>query len=179
MVADEVHRHPPTRRTQSRFYGECDSGTEYSIEEGSRTQVGTEITLFLSEDCLEFANEYRMREVITKYCSFMPVNIYLSTPKPSRNMETIDEADLREDDVIVERIHEDAKTEEKENENGEKEVVEVSPAKDRVKINKRPVSLSDTHPLWTKQPKDCTDEEYKNFTVRSSTTIRSRCSGSI
>ncbi len=104
-----------------------------------------------------------MREVITKYCSFMPVNIYLSNAEAEQEYETIDEADLREDDVIVERIHEDAKTEEKENENGEKEVVEVSPAKDRVKINKRPVSLSDTHPLWTKQPKDCTDEEYKEF----------------
>ena len=53
-------------------------------------------------------------------------------------------SELRDDDVVVEHIHEDAKTEEKENENGEKEVVEVSPAKDKVKINKRPVSLSDT-----------------------------------
>ena len=164
MVADEVHIDTLSYQKDSKpVHWECDGGTEYSIEEGSRTQVGTEITLFLSEDCLEFANEYRMREVITKYCSFMPVNIYLSNAEAEQEYETIDEADLREDDVIVERIHEDAKTEEKENENGEKEVVEVSPAKDRVKINKRPVSLSDTHPLWTKQPKDCTDEEYKEF----------------
>ena len=162
MVADEVHIDTLSYQKDAKpVHWECDGGTEYSIEEGSRTQVGTEITLFLSEDCLEFANEYRMREVITKYCSFMPVNIYLSNAEAEQEYETIDEADLREDDVIVERIHEDAKTEEKENENGEKEVVEVSPAKDRVKINKRPVSLSDTHPLWTKQPKDCTDEEYK------------------
>ena len=164
MVADEVHIDTLSYQKDAKpVHWECDGGTEYSIEEGSRTQVGTEITLFLSEDCLEFANEYRMREVITKYCSFMPVNIYLSNAEAEQEYETIDEADLREDDVIVERIHEDAKTEEKENENGEKEVVEVSPAKDRVKINKRPVSLSDTHPLWTKQPKDCTDEEYKEF----------------
>ena len=164
MVADEVHIDTLSYQKDAKpVHWECDGGTEYSIEEGSRTQVGTEITLFLSEDCLEFANEYRMREVITKYCSFMPVNIYLSSAEAEQEYETIDEADLREDDVIVERIHEDAKTEEKENENGEKEVVEVSPAKDRVKINKRPVSLSDTHPLWTKQPKDCTDEEYKEF----------------
>ena len=162
MVADEVHIDTLSYQKDAKpVHWECDGGTEYSIEEGSRTQVGTEITLFLSEDCLEFANEYRMREVITKYCSFMPVNIYLSNAEAEQEYETIDEAELREDDVIVERIHEDAKTEEKENENGEKEVVEVSPAKDRVKINKRPVSLSDTHPLWTKQPKDCTDEEYK------------------
>ena len=164
MVADEVHIDTLSYQKDAKpVHWECDGGTEYSIEEGNRTQVGTEITLFLSEDCLEFANEYRMREVITKYCSFMPVNIYLSNAEAEQEYETIDEADLREDDVIVERIHEDAKTEEKENENGEKEVVEVSPAKDRVKINKRPVSLSDTHPLWTKQPKDCTDEEYKEF----------------
>ena len=164
MVADEVHIDTLSYQKDAKpVHWECDGGTEYSIEEGSRTQVGTEITLFLSEDCLEFANEYRMREVITKYCSFMPVNIYLSNAEAAQEYETIDEADLREDDVIVERIHEDAKTEEKENENGEKEVVEVSPAKDRVKINKLPVSLSDTHPLWTKQPKDCTDEEYKEF----------------
>ncbi|MDD6325360.1 MAG: molecular chaperone HtpG [Lachnospiraceae bacterium] len=164
MVADEVHIDTLSYQKDAKpVHWECDGGTEYSIEEGSRTQVGTEITLFLSEDCLEFANEYRMREVITKYCSFMPVNIYLSNAEAEQEYETIDETDLREDDVIVERIHEDAKTEEKENENGEKEVVEVSPAKDRVKINKRPVSLSDTHPLWTKQPKDCTDEEYKEF----------------
>ena len=164
MVADEVHIDTLSYQKDAKpVHWECDGGTEYSIEEGSRTQVGTEITLFLSDDCLEFANEYRMREVITKYCSFMPVDIYLSNAEAEQEYETIDEADLRDDDVIVERIHEDAKTEEKENENGEKEIVEVSPAKDRVKINKRPVSLSDTHPLWTKQPKDCTDEEYKEF----------------
>ena len=93
----------------------------------------------------------------------MPVQIFLSKANAPQQYETIDEEELREDDVIVERIHEDAKTEEKENENGEKEVVEVSPARDRVKINQRPVSLSDTHPLWTKHPNDCTEEEYKDF----------------
>ena len=93
----------------------------------------------------------------------MPVEIFLSKANAEPEYETIDEADLRDDDVVVEHIHEDAKTEEKENENGEKEVVEVSPARDRVKINKRPVSLSDTHPLWTKHPNECTDEEYKEF----------------
>ena len=104
-----------------------------------------------------------MREVIEKYCSFMPVDIYLSKEDAPQEYETIDEADLRDDDVVVEHIHEDAKTEEKENENGEKEIVEVSPAREKVKINKRPVSLSDTKPLWTKHPNECTDEEYKEF----------------
>ena len=164
MVADEVHIDTLSyKKDAAPVHWECDGGTEYSMEEGSRTEVGTEITLFLSEDSLEFANEYRAREVIEKYCSFMPVEIFLSKANAEQQYETIDESELREDDVVVERIHEDAKTEEKENENGEKEVVEVSPARDRVKINKRPVSLSDTHPLWAKHPNDCTDEEYKEF----------------
>ena len=164
MVADEVHIDTLSYQKDAKpVHWECDGGTEYSIEEGSRTQVGTEITLFLSEDCLEFANEYRMREVITKYCSFMPVNIYLSNAEAEQEYETIDEADLREDDVIVERIHEDAKTEEKENENGEKETVETEPAKEKYKILKRPVALNDTTPLWSKHPNECTDEEYRDF----------------
>lgn len=164
MVADEVHIDTLSyKEGATPVHWECDGGTEYTLEEGSRTQVGTEITLFLGEDSLEFANEYRAREIIEKYCSFMPVQIFLSKANAEQQYETIDESELRDDDVIVERIHEEAKTEEKENENGEKEVVEVSPARDRVKINKRPVSLSDTHPLWTKHPNDCTEEEYKEF----------------
>ena len=140
-----------------------DGGTEYDMQDGDRTTVGTEITLFLNDESLEFCNEYRMREVIEKYCSFMPVNIYLSKANAEQEYETIDEADLKDDDVVVEHIHEDAKTEEKENDKGEKEVVEVSPARDRVKINKRPVSLSDPNPLWMKHPNECTDEDYKEF----------------
>ncbi|MCD7834205.1 MAG: molecular chaperone HtpG [Lachnospiraceae bacterium] len=164
MVADEVHIDTLSYQKDAKpVHWECDGGTEYSMEEGTRSEVGTEITLFLSEDCLEFANEYRMREVIEKYCSFMPVQIFLSKANAEQEYETIDESELREDDVVVEHIHEDAKTEEKENENGEKETVEISPARERVKINKRPVSLSDTHPLWTKHPNDCTAEEYKEF----------------
>ncbi len=164
MVADEVHIDTLSYKEGAvPVHWECDGGTDYTMEDGARDKVGTEITLFLGEDSLEFANEYRAREVIEKYCSFMPVNIYLSKANAEQQYETIDESELREDDVIVERIHEDARTEEKENENGEKEVVEVSPARERVKINKRPVSLSDTHPLWAKHPNDCTVEEYKEF----------------
>ena len=164
MVADEVHIDTLSyKEGAAPVHWECDGGTDYTIEEGSRDRVGTEITLFLGEDSVEFANEYRMREVLEKYCSFMPVEIFLSKANAEQQYETIDEDELREDDVVVERIHEDAKTEEKENENGEKEVVEVSPARDRVKINKRPVSISDTHPLWAKHPNECTDEEYREF----------------
>ena len=92
------------------------------MQDGDKTTVGTEITLFLNEDNLEFANEYRVREVLEKYCSFMPTEIFLSNENAEQEYETIDEADLRDDDVVVEHIHEDAKTEEKENENGEKEI---------------------------------------------------------
>ena len=147
MVADEVHIDTLSyKEGAAPVHWTCDGGTEYDMQEGNKTTVGTEITLFLNDESTEFSNEYRMREIIEKYCSFMPVNIYLS-----------------KENAIVERIHEDAKTEEKENDKGEKEVVEVSPAKDKVKINKRPVSLSDPEPLWMKHPNSCTDEEYKEF----------------
>ena len=164
MVADEVHIDTLSYQDGAKaVHWECDGSSEYTIGEGSKTTVGTEITLFLNEESVEFSNEYRAREVLEKYCSFMPVEIFLSKANAPQEYETIDESELRDDDVVVEHIHEDAKTEEKENENGEKETVEISPARDRVKINKRPVSLSDTTPLWTKHPNDCTDEEYKEF----------------
>ena len=164
MVAGEVHIDTLSyKEGAAPVHWTCDGGTEYDMQEGNKTTVGTEITLFLNDESTEFSNEYRMREIIEKYCSFMPVNIYLSKENAPQEYETIDEAELRDDDVIVERIHEDAKTEEKENDKGEKEVVEVSPAKDKVKINKRPVSLSDPEPLWMKHPNSCTDEEYKEF----------------
>ena len=164
MVAEEVHIDTLSYKEGSTpVHWECDGGTEYTLDDGNKNTVGTEITLFLNEESLEFANEYRAREVLEKYCSFMPVEIFLSKENAEQEFETIDEADLREDDVVVEHIHEEAKTEEKENENGEKEIVEVSPAKDKVKINKRPVSLSDPAPLWTKHPNDCKEEEYRDF----------------
>ena len=164
MVAEDVHIDTLSyKEGAAPVHWECDGSTEYDMTEGDKTTVGTEITLFLNEDSVEFSNEYRVREVIEKYCSFMPVEIFLSKEGAEQEYETIDEADLREDDVVVEHIHEEAKTEEKENENGEKEIVEISPAKEKVKINKRPVSLSDIHPLWMKHPNDCTDEEYKEF----------------
>ena len=164
MVADEVHS--DTRSYQegaAPVHWTSDGGTEYEMSDGDRQEVGTEITLFLNEDSLQFANEYKVREVLEKYCSFMPVEIFLEKANAEQEYETIDEADLRDDDVVVEHIHEDAKMEEKENENGEKEMVEVSPARDRVKINKRPVPVNDTQPLWTKHPNECTKEDYIEF----------------
>ena len=164
MVADDVHIDTLSYKEGAKpVHWECDGGSEYSIGDGEKATVGTEITLFLNEESVEFANEYRVREVLEKYCSFMPTEIFLSKANAPQEYETIDESELRDDDVVVEHIHEDAKTEEKENDKGEKETVVVSPAKDQVKINKRPVSISDTHPLWTKHPNECTEEEYKEF----------------
>ena len=164
MVADEVHIDTLSYRDgATAVHWECDGGTQYTIGDGSKTTVGTEITLYLNEESVEFANEYRTREVLDKYCSFMPVEIFLSKANAEPEYETIEESELRDDDVVIEHIHEDAKTEEKENESGEKEIVEVSPAKEMVKIQKRPVALNDIHPLWTKHPNECSEDEYKDF----------------
>lgn len=164
MVADEVHIDTLSYKEGAKpVHWVSDGGTEYEMDEGTKTEVGSTMTLCLNDDSIEFANEYRVREVIEKYCSFMPVEIFLSKENAETEYETIDEADLREEDVVVEHIHEEAKMEEKENEDGEKEMVEVEPAKEKVKIEKRPVSLSDIHPLWTKHPNDCTDEDYQEF----------------
>ena len=164
MVADEVTIDTLSyKEGASAVHWSCDGGTEFDMEDGDKTTLGTEITLFLNEDCLEFANEYRAREVIEKYCSFMPTEIYLSKANAPEEYETIDKEDVKDTDKVIEEIHEEAKTEEKENDKGEKEIVEVSPAKDKVKIVKRPVPLNDTNPLWAKNPSECTDEDYKEF----------------
>ena len=164
MVADQVTIDTLSyKKDATPVHWACDGGTEFDMTDGTKEGVGTEITLYLNEDCLEFANEYRAREVIEKYRSFMPTPIFLSKANAETEYETIDAADKLDTDTVVEEIHEEAKTEEKENENGEKEVVEVSPAKEKLKIVKRPVPLNDTNPLWAKNPKDCTDEEYKEF----------------
>ena len=152
MVADEVHIDSLSYRKDAvPVHWVSDGGTEYEMQDGSKQEVGTEITLFLNDDSLEFANEYRAREVLEKYCSFMPVEIFLSKANAETEYETIDEADVLETDEVVEHITEEPK----EGEEGE--------PKKKAKIVKRPVSLSDTHPLWGKNPSDCTKEEYIEF----------------
>ena len=142
---------------------DCDGGTEFTMDDSDKTERGTTITLYLNEDSLEFANEYRAREVLDKYCSFMPVEIFLENPNSEDKYETIDEADVLDTDTVIETIVEEAKTEEVENEDGTKEVKEISPAKNKVKILKRPVAVNDVNPLWNKHPNDCTKEEYIDF----------------
>ena len=158
MVADEVHIDTLSYQKDAvAVHWECDGGTEFSMTAGNRTEVGTEITLFLNEDCLEFCNEYKAREVIRKYCSFMPYEIYLEKANAPEEFETIDPEDKREDDVVVETVEEEKEIP---GEDG------AEPTKEKVtklKIKKRPVPLNDTHPLWAKHPNDCTKEEYIEF----------------
>ena len=164
MVADEVHIDTLSYKEGAKpVHWVSEGGTEYEMEEGDKEEVGSEITLFLNEDCVEFSNEYRIREVLEKYCSFMPVEIFVSKANAEPEYETIPEDEVLDTDTVVEHIHEDAKMEEKENENGEKEMVEVSPASDKAKIVKRPVSISDPAPLWTKHPNECSKEDYIDF----------------
>ena len=152
MVADEVQIDTLSYKEGSvPVHWASQGGTEYEMQEGNKTTVGSEITLFLNEDSLEFANEYRAREVLEKYCSFMPVEIFLSRANAEPEYETINEEDLLDTDEVVEHIEE----EKKEGEEGE--------PKKKVKIVKRPVSISDTHPLWGKNPSECTKDEYIAF----------------
>ncbi len=129
---------------------ECDGGSEYTLEETKRDGFGTTITLHLSEDCTEFANYYRAREVVEKYCSFMPVEIYLSEKNTSMT-DIIKESERRPEDVVIEEIKQEEPKE------GEE------PREKELKIRRRPELINDIHPLWAKNPKDCTDEEYKAF----------------
>lgn len=164
MVADQVTIDTLSYQDgAAAVHWSCDGGTEFNMADSSKTTIGTEITLYLNEDSVAFSNEYRAKEVIEKYCSFMPTPIFLKKANAETEYETIPEEEVTEKDTVVEHIVEEAKTEEKENENGEKEIVEVSPELKKAKIVKRPVSLNDTNPLWAKHPNDCTDEEYKAF----------------
>ena len=129
---------------------ECDGGSTYTMDKGSRQNFGTTITLHLTEDCVEFANYYRAQEVIQKYCSFMPTEIYLSE-KDTKETQIIAESERTPDDVVIEVMEPEKKEDDKE------------PAEKKLKIRKRPVLLNDTHPLWGKNPSECTEEEYKEF----------------
>lgn len=164
MVADKVTINTLSyKEGAAPVFWESVGGTDFTMDEGTRKEWGTEITLYLNEDSYEFSNEYRVKEILEKYCSFMPVEIFFEKANAEQEYETIDAEDIKEDDVVVEKFTEEAKTEERENEKGEKEVVEISPAKEKAKINKRPVSISNPVPLWMKHPNECTEEEYKEF----------------
>ncbi len=174
MVADLVTIDTLSYREGAKaVHWECDGGSEFSMEDSDRSEVGSTITLHLSEDCVEFANTYRAREVIEKYCGFMPTEIYLSV-KDTKETQIIKESERRPEDVVIEVI--EPKKEEKKEEAGKEETQgaaeetaeketkeEEAPAEKELKIRKRPELLNDPEPLWGKNPKDCTEEEYKAF----------------
>ncbi len=146
MVADEVHIDTLSWQKDAKaVHWECDGGTEFDMKEGERTEVGTTVTLFINEDVLEFCNEYKAREVIKKYCSFMPMEIYLSKEN-SKDTQTIDADEKLDTDTVVEEI----KPEKEED-------------KLRYKILRRPELLNETNPLWAKHPNECTRDEYLEF----------------
>ena len=164
MVADKVTIDTLSYKKDAEpVHWESEGGTEFAMDKGDKEGNGTKIVLYLNEDSTEFCNEYRAREVIQKYCSFMPVEIYLKNATAEPEYETIEKDQLTDKDTIVETVVEEAKTEEKEKEDGTKETVEVSPRTEKYKILKRPVALNDIHPLWNKHPNECTEEEYKEF----------------
>lgn len=166
MVADKVSIDTLSYKEGAKpIHWVSDGGLEFEMGEGNRASRGTAITLYLNDNCHEFANEFRVREILNKYCSFMPVEIFLKDIDAEEATEIIEKDELLESDTVIETIIEPAKTEEKEKEkeDGTKELVEIEPAKEKIKIKKRPVALNDIHPLWTKHPNECSDEEYIEF----------------
>ncbi len=153
MVADEVHIDTLSyKEGATPVHWECDGGTEFSMEDGDKAEVGTRITLFLNEDCLEFCNEYKAREVVKKYCSFMPVEIFLSKAD-TKETQIVKESEKLEDDEVIEEILPEKKEGEEDKEPEEK----------KYKIKKRPELMNETTPLWVKHPNDCTKEDYQEF----------------
>ena len=164
MVADRVTIDTLSYKPESiPVHWESDGGVEFEMRDGDRQERGTTVTLYLNDDSAEFANEYRAREILDKYCSFMPVPIYLENKDLGQQTEEIEKDELLEYDTILETVLEPEKTEEKEKEDGTKETVVVTPAKEKYRIKKRPERINETQPLWTKHPNDCTEEDYKAF----------------
>jgi len=164
MVADRVVIETKSyREAEGAVHWESEGGTEYSMQDGTRSEHGTEITLYLSEESREFSELPRVREVLEKYCGFMPVAIYLTDADAAPETELIDPDEKREDDVVLETVREEAEVEEKINEDGSKELSELTPARERLKIQKRLQPVNDTDPLWKKHPNEVSKEEYEAF----------------
>lgn len=164
MVADKVSIESLSYKDGSKaIYWESNGGNEFEMKDSNKDTRGTKIVLYLNEDSYEFSNEYRVKEVIEKYCSFMPVEIYFIDSDKKDETQIVEADNLLDSDIVVEHIVQEAKTEEKENEKGEKEQVEVSKAKDEYKIKLRPSLMNETMPLWLKHPNECKEDEYKDF----------------
>ena len=153
MVADKVEIETLSYKEGSTpVHWTCDGGTEYSMTDGEKKEHGTDITLYLNEDCVKYANEWELRSVIEKYCSFMPVEIYLD--KLPKDSEMISKDEKLDSDVVLEEIPEKVEKDEK----GEERKTEA-----KLKIEKRPVLLNDTHPLWGESPSMVEKEQYLDF----------------
>jgi len=153
MVADRVEIETLSYKKDAKpVHWSCDDGTDYSMTEGSKSSHGTEITLHLNNDCLKYANEWEMRSIIEKYCSFMPVEIYLE--KLPKDSQEILASEKLPGDVVLEEIPEKVEKDEK----GEEKKTEA-----RLKIEKRPVLLNEIHPLWGESPSSVTKEQYLDF----------------
>ena len=162
MVADSAEIHTLSYREGAEaVHWESDGGLTFEMGPSEKDTVGTQIILHLNEDSYEFANEYRVREVLEKYCSFMPVEIFLTKANAEPEYETIPSEEVTEEDTVIEEVVVEPKEEVKEGEDGE-EGEKKEPVK-KTKILKRPVSLSDINPLWNKHPNECTEDEYKEF----------------
>ena len=158
MVADSAEIHTLSYKEGSEaVHWESDGGLTFEMGPSDKDTVGTRIILHLNEDSYEFANEYRVREVLDKYCSFMPVEIFLTKANAEPEYETIPSEEVTDEDTVIEEIVEEPKEDDK------KEGEEAKEPVKKTKILKRPVSISDTHPLWAKHPNECTEEEYKTF----------------
>ena len=158
MVADSAEIHTLSYKEGSEaVHWKSDGGLTFEMGPSDKDTVGTRIILHLNEDSYEFANEYRVREVLDKYCSFMPVEIFLTKANAEPEYETIPSEEVTEEDTVIEEIVEEPKEDDK------KEGEEAKEPVKKTKILKRPVSISDTHPLWAKHPNECTEEEYKTF----------------
>ena len=157
MVSDKVTIDTLSYKKDAKpVHWECDGGSEFDMEDGDWDQVGTKITLYLNEDCLEFCNEYKAKEVIKKYCSFMPTEIYVSKAEETE-VQIIKPEEKLDSDEVVEEFEDEVKTPAKDGEPEKTEKVK------KLRIRKRPELMNDTHPLWTKHPNECTKEEYIDF----------------
>ena len=149
MVADKVTINTLSYKEDAEpVFWECDGGTDYTMSTGDRDVHGTEITLYLNEESYEFANEYRVKEVLEKYCSFMPEEIYFTNADEAKEEDTneVEASPVEETTAEADKDENDGETKEEEKKEEPKE---------------KPIN--DTTPLWTKHPNDCTDEDYKEF----------------
>ena len=165
MVADKVTIETCSyRKGEKPVFWECDGGTNYEMSESDDDTRGTAITLYLNEESYEFANEYRVKEVIEKYCSFMPYNIYFinedkeaeeAEKKAAEDKKKVVEVDTNDEDELIGDVKKD------ETADSDKAEDKAEDKEEKKEPEKKP--LNNPHPLWTKNPKDCTEEEYIDF----------------